>query len=120
MTVKELIIQLLDCDMNNEVKLHIEKEHIDEFGEKCSGWLFCIDEIEKDTYQTYINFTDWRDDKKVDDVLDKIRAEIDAHREKLKIMADDDWYAGKIRGYDCAIEIINKYKADTESQKSEG
>ena len=44
------------------------------------------------------------------DVLDKIRAEIDAHREKLKIMADDDWYAGKIRGYDCAIEIIDRYK----------
>ena len=45
------------------------------------------------------------------DVLDKIRAEIDAHRETLKTMADDDWYAGKIRGYDCAIEIIDKYKA---------
>ena len=44
------------------------------------------------------------------DTLDKIRAEIDAHRETLKIMADDDWYAGKIRGYDCAIEIINKYR----------
>lgn len=48
------------------------------------------------------------------EVLNKIRAEIDAHREKLKIMADDDWYAGKIRGYDCAIEIIDKYKAESE------
>ena len=46
------------------------------------------------------------------ELLDKIRAEIDAHREKLKIMADDDWYAGKIRGYDCAIEIIDKYRAE--------
>jgi hypothetical protein len=58
--------------------------------------------------------------KKIDyipaDVLDKIRAEIDAHREKLKIMADDDWYAGKIRGYDCAIEIIDKYKAESEDK----
>ena len=40
----------------------------------------------------------------------EIRDEIDAHREKLKIMADDDWYAGKIRRYDCAIEIIDRYK----------
>ena len=45
-------------------------------------------------------------------VLGKIRAEIDAHREKLKVMADDDWYAGKIRGYDCAIEIIDKCTAE--------
>ena len=53
------------------------------------------------------------------DTLDKIRAEIDAQREKLKIMADDDWYAGKIRGYDCAIEIINKYKASPTGAESE-
>ena len=51
------------------------------------------------------------------DVLDKIRAEIDANREKLKVMADDDWYAGKIRGYDCAIEIIDKYKAESEDKE---
>ena len=43
-------------------------------------------------------------------ILQKICDEIDAHREKLKTMADDDWYAGKIRGYDCAIEIIDRYK----------
>lgn len=60
MTVKELITALLEMPMNNEVKLHIEKEHVDGFGEKCSGWLFDIDKIEKGTYQTYINFTDWR------------------------------------------------------------
>lgn len=52
---------------------------------------------------------DWlhRRDKRL---LQEIWDEIDAHREKLKIMADDDWYAGKIRGYDCAIEIIDRYK----------
>ena len=48
------------------------------------------------------------------DTIDKIRAEIDAHREMLKTMADDDWYAGKIRGYDCTIEIIDKYKTGSE------
>lgn len=51
--------------------------------------------------------------------LDKIRAEIDTHRETLKTMADDDWYAGKIRGYDCAIEIIDKYKLENEPKESE-
>ena len=45
-----------------------------------------------------------------DAILQKICDEIDAHREKRKTMADDDWYAGKIRGYDCAIEIIDRYK----------
>lgn len=61
MTVKELITALLEMPMNSEVKLQIEKDHIDEYGEKCTGWLFCIDEIEKDGYLTCINFTDWRD-----------------------------------------------------------
>lgn len=61
MTVKELITALLEMPMDNEVKLQIEKDHIDEYGEKCSGWLFCIDEIEKDGYLACINFTDWRD-----------------------------------------------------------
>ncbi len=61
MTVRELIKELIEMPMNNEVKLQIEKEHIDEFGEKCTGWLFGIDKIEKGGYQTYITFTDWRD-----------------------------------------------------------
>ena len=45
-------------------------------------------------------------------VLQEIIEEIDAHREELKILADDDWYSGKIRGYDCAVEIILRYKGD--------
>ena len=52
---------------------------------------------------------DWlrrRDKRLLQEILD----EIDAHREKLKIMADDDWYAGKIRGFDCSIEIVDRYK----------
>ena len=44
------------------------------------------------------------------EALDKIRAEIDAHRETVKTMADDDWYAGKMVGFECAIEIIDKYR----------
>ena len=64
MTVKELIMALLEMPMNNVVKLNIEKEHIDAYGEKSSGWLFDIDEIEKYTYLTYITFTDWRSETK--------------------------------------------------------
>lgn len=43
-------------------------------------------------------------------ILDKIIAEINAHKKELKTMADDDWYAGKLRGYECAVEIIDKYR----------
>lgn len=66
-------------------------------------WL-CKRDLSKECEGKYRDCTDC--------VLDRIRAEIDAHREKLKVMADDDWYAGKIRGYDCAIEIIDKYRAE--------
>ena len=46
-----------------------------------------------------------------DTILQEIWDKIDAQREELKTMAvDDDWYAGKIRGYDCALEIIDRYK----------
>jgi len=43
-------------------------------------------------------------------LLQEICDKIDARREELKTMADNDWYAGKMRGYDCTIEIIDKYK----------
>lgn len=50
-----------------------------------------------------------------EDVLDKITAEINAHKEELKTMAEsDDWYAGKLRGHECDIEIIDKYKESEE------
>ena len=49
------------------------------------------------------------------DVLDKIIAEIDAHRKTIVNMADiDDWYAGKLHGHDCDIEIIDKYRVESE------
>ena len=57
MTVKELINKLLDEPMDKEVLLVYEKEHIDEYGEKCSGYSFNIDDVRKGE----IMFTDWRD-----------------------------------------------------------
>lgn len=57
MTVKELITKLLDSPMNEEVLLCYDKEHIDEFGEKCGGYGFNIDDVQG----SKIMFTDWRD-----------------------------------------------------------
>lgn len=59
MTVRELINKLLDKPMDEEVLLCYDKEHIDERGEKCSGYAFHIDDIKG----SEIKFTDWRDEK---------------------------------------------------------
>lgn len=59
MTVRELINKLLDRPMDDEVLLYYDKEHIDERGEKCSGYVFHIDDVKKSD----IMFTDWRDKK---------------------------------------------------------
>lgn len=58
MTVKELINKLLEAPMDNEVYLSYDKEHVDEYGEKCSGYMFNIDGVRKNGE---IVFTDWRD-----------------------------------------------------------
>ena len=57
MTARELINKLLDAPMDDEVMLCYDKEHIDEYGEKCSGYCFHIDDVKNSD----IMFTDWRD-----------------------------------------------------------
>lgn len=47
MTVRELINKLLDRPMDDEVMLCYYKEHIDKYGEKCSGYCFGIDDVKK-------------------------------------------------------------------------
>lgn len=109
-TVTEFADRCRECGARygKTLKRYIEKdiEMLNEIIE--SGWL--ISDLEKcpaiDACEDAITAL------KQYPILDKVRAEIDAHREKLKIMADDDWYAGKIRGYDCAIEIIDKYRGN--------
>ena len=59
MTVKELITKLLDAPLDKEVLLVYEKECIDEYGEKCSGYCFNIDDVRNGE----IMFTDWRDEE---------------------------------------------------------
>ena len=60
MTVKELITMLLEEDMNTEVKLSINGDFLDEQGEKISGYLFDIDNVEHWGGLCCINFTDYR------------------------------------------------------------
>lgn len=57
MTARVLINILLDMPMDDEVFLCYKKEHIDEYGEKCSGYCFNIDDVRGNE----IMFTDWRD-----------------------------------------------------------
>ena len=60
MTARELINKLLDLPMDREILLCYKKEFIDERGNKCSGYIFHIDDVRNDE----IMFTDWRDKTK--------------------------------------------------------
>ena len=66
MTNRELIKCLLDSRLDKEVLLCYPKEHIDDMGEECKGYVFHIDSIENNGFGICINFTDWRDTKKED------------------------------------------------------
>lgn len=59
MTVKELIIKLLEEPMNSEVRLTIDDPHQDEHGD-CSGYVFDIDSVSHEFGRCMIKFTDWR------------------------------------------------------------
>lgn len=61
MTNRELIKCLLDARLDKEVLLSYPKEHIDDMGNKCVGYVFHIDSVESNGFGVCINFTDWRD-----------------------------------------------------------
>lgn len=63
MTVKELITKLLDRPMDDEALLCYDKEHVNERGEKCSGYVFHIDDVR----ESDIMFTDWRNEVESED-----------------------------------------------------
>lgn len=54
MTVKELIIKLLDCDMDKEIYIADDVEFEDENG-KCNGSVYGIESIEE-KHNVYLNF----------------------------------------------------------------
>ena len=66
--------------------------------------------------QSVVVISEWlKEQEPLTEVLNKIRAEIDEHRKTIRNMADiDDWYAGKLHGHDCDIEIIDKYRVESE------
>lgn len=62
MKVKDLIIQLLDKNMNAEIRVGIDKEHFDEtIGRNVKGYLFQIEDV-KNVTEDYVEicFEDWR------------------------------------------------------------
>lgn len=61
MTVKELIIKLLEEPMDTRVQLSIDAPHQDEHGQ-CEGYVFDIDSVVHDYGECMIKFTDWRED----------------------------------------------------------
>ena len=67
MTVRELINKLLDIPMNHEISVCYDKEHIDKYGEKCSGYCFDIDDVRNCERKGEIMFTDWRDKAESED-----------------------------------------------------
>ena len=71
MTNRELIKCLLDLPLDREVLLFYPKEHIDDMGSECKGYVFHIDSVENNGGSGIcINFTDWRD-KVTDDEMDR-------------------------------------------------
>lgn len=63
MTVKDLIIKLLDKPMDAEVQLQTDSDK-----EDVSGVLFDIDSVERwTTKYVMISFTDWRKEREVDE-----------------------------------------------------
>ena len=60
MTVKELITELLNENMDNEVQLSIDKVHYNEHG-RCEGYTFDIDSVVHEYGGCVIKFTDWRE-----------------------------------------------------------
>ena len=62
MIVKELITKLLEFDMYSEVRVAINKKHINEYGNEVDGYQFDIESIDDFGGIAEIVFEDWRDD----------------------------------------------------------
>lgn len=62
MTVKDLIIKLLEEDMTNHVMLVEKTEHTD-IEDNRTKYAFDVDSVEHGFGMCLIKFTDWRQDK---------------------------------------------------------
>ena len=60
MTVRELINNLLNYDMDKEVMIYLNEPHTDEYNTTISGYEFHIKKINKFSDIIEIEFLDWR------------------------------------------------------------
>ncbi len=60
MTVRELIKELIDYNLDAEIVVATDKKYINELGHECKGRMFDIKNI--DTFSSYVEilFEDWR------------------------------------------------------------
>ena len=78
MTVKELIVELLECPMDDDVLLVDNTEFVDEHRLKCSGSCYQIETIEK-CGQTELHFNNrnhFAENKTVERYTDKIKEQL--------------------------------------------
>ena len=62
MTVKDLILKLLEMPMNAEVFISDPTPHEDAHG-KCNGYYFGVDSVKQNSNIVELRFTDWRVNK---------------------------------------------------------
>jgi len=63
MTVRELIKELVDYNLDAEIVVATNKRYIDELGEECEGRMFDIKYMDTFGGCVEILFDDWRDDE---------------------------------------------------------
>lgn len=62
MTVRELITELLNYNLDSEIVVATDKEYVNKLGHECKGHMFGIKDIDTFGYCVEILFDDWRDD----------------------------------------------------------
>lgn len=62
MTVRELITELLNYNLDSEIVVATDKKYINELGHECKGRMFGIKDTDTFGSCVEILFDDWRDD----------------------------------------------------------
>ena len=109
MTVKELIIKLLDEDMNATVQLSIDVPHQSEHGD-CEGYVFDIDSVSHEFGECLIKFTDWR---KAKPILDET---IDGPGKDGNIKESKTEYKAKVKELELAITLCKQAEKEFKSR----
>lgn len=62
MTIRELIKELLNYNLDSEIVVATDKEYVNELGHECKGRIFDIKNIDTFGGCVEILFDDWRDE----------------------------------------------------------